>query len=182
MLRVISLLSKQLGITSDTSVVLYDNNEQFGGFSAARAWLLFKVKYVAWVLGLFLHTIPVLPTPCHSYGYSGTHVNMHVVHTYVACIMWWYKPSRYNCNDLLIFFSLCQMFGHCDVAILDGGLPAYLKSGGPTDSGPPATPQPATYKAEDHKAKHLRDYDQMSANWKNKTAQVSTTCRYCKYI
>ncbi|XP_065907157.1 thiosulfate sulfurtransferase-like [Dysidea avara] len=95
-----------LGITSDTSVVVYDNNEQFGGFSAARAWLLFK------------------------------------------------------------------MFGHRDVAILDGGLPAYLKSGGPTDSGPPTIPQPATYKAEDNKAKHLRDYDQMLANWKDKTAQV----------
>jgi len=66
------------------------------------------------------------------------------------------------------------MFGHSDVAILDGGLPAYLKSGGPTDSGPPATPQPATYNAEDRKAKHLRDYDQMLANWKDKTAQVST--------
>ena len=33
----------QLGITNDTAVVLYDNNEDAGMYSVARAWLLFKV-------------------------------------------------------------------------------------------------------------------------------------------
>jgi len=33
----------QLGITNDTAVVLYDNNEDVGMYSVARAWLLLKV-------------------------------------------------------------------------------------------------------------------------------------------
>lgn len=44
-LRVMAILLflMQLGITNDTAVVLYDNNEDVGMYSVARAWLLFKV-------------------------------------------------------------------------------------------------------------------------------------------
>ncbi|XP_065906813.1 thiosulfate sulfurtransferase-like isoform X1 [Dysidea avara] len=95
-----------LGIINDTPVVLYDNNEDIGMYSVARAWLLFK------------------------------------------------------------------LFGHTHVAILDGGIPSYLKSGGPTESGPPHTPQSATYKASFIKVDEIRSYEQMLFNFKEKLEQV----------
>jgi len=68
-----------------------------------------------------------------------------------------------------------QLFGHTHVAILDGGIPSYLKSGGPTESGPPQMPQPATYKANFIKADQIRSYEQMLFNSKEKLEQV---CQY----
>ena len=66
-----------------------------------------------------------------------------------------------------------QLFGHNHVAILDGGLPAYLKTGGPTESGPPATPEASVYKAEYIKSDQTRSYEQMLFNWKEKLEQVN---------
>lgn len=96
----------KLGISNDSAIVLYDNNEKFGMYSAARAWLLLK------------------------------------------------------------------LFGHNHVAIIDGGLPAYLKCGGPTESDPPATPQPTAYKADFIKSDLTRSYEQMLFNWNEKLEQV----------
>ena len=58
------------------------------------------------------------------------------------------------------------------MAILDGGIPNYLKSGGPTESGGPQTPQPATYKADFIKADQTRSYEQMLFNFKENLEQV----------
>ena len=40
-----------------------------------------------------------------------------------------------------------RLFGASDVKILDGGLPAWVAEGRPTESGAPATPTPATFHA-----------------------------------
>ena len=37
----------QLGISNDSHVIVYDNNETFGMFSAARLWWMFKVSHNA---------------------------------------------------------------------------------------------------------------------------------------
>ena len=36
--------SSQVGITNDNHVVIYDNNVQYGMFSAARLWWMFRVR------------------------------------------------------------------------------------------------------------------------------------------
>lgn len=43
---------------------------------------------------------------------------------------------------------LMRLFGHEKVAVLDGGLPKWLREGRATASGPPATPAPSTYVAD----------------------------------
>lgn len=43
---------------------------------------------------------------------------------------------------------LMRLFGHDKVAVLDGGLPKWLREGRATASGAPATPAPATYVAD----------------------------------
>lgn len=43
---------------------------------------------------------------------------------------------------------LMRLFGHEKVAVLDGGLPKWLREGRATASGTPATPAPATYVAD----------------------------------
>ncbi|HEV7457665.1 MAG TPA: rhodanese-like domain-containing protein [Roseococcus sp.] len=43
---------------------------------------------------------------------------------------------------------LMRLFGHEKVAVLDGGLPKWLREGRATASGAPATPAPATYVAD----------------------------------
>ena len=32
-----------MGVSNDTHVVIYDNNEKFGMYSAGRVWWMFKV-------------------------------------------------------------------------------------------------------------------------------------------
>lgn len=43
---------------------------------------------------------------------------------------------------------LMRLFGHEKVAVLDGGLPKWLREGRATAAGQPATPAPATYVAD----------------------------------
>jgi thiosulfate/3-mercaptopyruvate sulfurtransferase len=43
---------------------------------------------------------------------------------------------------------LMGLFGHDQAAVLDGGLPKWLREGRPTESGAPAAPQPATFLPE----------------------------------
>ncbi len=40
-----------------------------------------------------------------------------------------------------------RVFGHRDVAVLDGGLPRWLAEGRPVESGPPPTPEPRPFRA-----------------------------------
>lgn len=39
------------------------------------------------------------------------------------------------------------LFGHDEAAVLDGGLPKWLREGRATEAGPPAAPAPATFQA-----------------------------------
>ena len=39
------------------------------------------------------------------------------------------------------------LFGHDEAAVLDGGLPKWLREGRATEAGPPAAPPPATFQA-----------------------------------
>ncbi len=43
---------------------------------------------------------------------------------------------------------LMRLFGHAHAAVLDGGLPKWLREGRPTATGQPAAPHPATYVAD----------------------------------
>ncbi len=43
---------------------------------------------------------------------------------------------------------LMRLFGHAKAAVLDGGLPKWVKEGRATASGKPAAPHPATYRAD----------------------------------
>jgi thiosulfate/3-mercaptopyruvate sulfurtransferase len=43
---------------------------------------------------------------------------------------------------------LMRLFGHGHAAVLDGGLPKWLREGRPTAAGQPAAPHPATYVAD----------------------------------
>jgi thiosulfate/3-mercaptopyruvate sulfurtransferase len=45
---------------------------------------------------------------------------------------------------------LMRLFGHEEVAVLDGGLPKWLREGRAVASGPPTTPHTATYLATFH--------------------------------
>lgn len=36
----------QLGVSNDSHVVVYDNNEKFGLFTAPRVWWMFRVSYM----------------------------------------------------------------------------------------------------------------------------------------
>ena len=43
---------------------------------------------------------------------------------------------------------MMRLFGHHHAAVLDGGMPKWLKEGRATEAGPPATPAPATFVAD----------------------------------
>ena len=47
------------------------------------------------------------------------------------------------------------LFGHDNAAVLDGGLPKWVKEGRPTEAGAPPAPEPATFRA-DYRAARLR--------------------------
>ena len=66
---------------------------------------------------------------------------------------------------------LFRLFGHDKVAVLDGGLPAWLAEGRPTESGtPPApTPKPFTATLRPHL---LRRLDDIRANLDSRAEQV----------
>ncbi len=54
------------------------------------------------------------------------------------------------------------LFGHDDACVLDGGLPAWLRHGNPTEAGPPVAPAPATFQAT-FRATRLRGIGDMLA-------------------
>lgn len=56
-----------------------------------------------------------------------------------------------------------RVFGHDDVAVLDGGFPEWLRNGLPTESGPAATRRELFFTARVNHAL-LREFDQMLAN------------------
>ena len=50
---------------------------------------------------------------------------------------------------------LMGLFGHDNAAVLDGGLPKWLREGRPTEAGEPPAPAPATFRP-DYRATRLR--------------------------
>ncbi|MCW9032689.1 MAG: 3-mercaptopyruvate sulfurtransferase [Rhodospirillales bacterium] len=56
-----------------------------------------------------------------------------------------------------------KVFGHDNVAVLDGGLPKWLSENLPTDSGMPSI-EPTNYKTVTKKVKMVRSIDQVRAN------------------
>jgi thiosulfate/3-mercaptopyruvate sulfurtransferase len=58
---------------------------------------------------------------------------------------------------------LMGLFGHDGAAVLDGGLPKWVREGRPTESGEPPPPRPATFRA-DFRAARLRGIGDMLAN------------------
>lgn len=65
-----------------------------------------------------------------------------------------------------------QVFGHKDVAILDGGLPKWKAEGRPIDDDPPLPPQPRHFTAR-YMHTLVRDKAEVAAALKNGTAQVA---------
>jgi thiosulfate/3-mercaptopyruvate sulfurtransferase len=58
---------------------------------------------------------------------------------------------------------LMGLFGHDEAAVLDGGLPKWLREGRPTETGSPAAPAPATFLAE-YRAARLRGVGDLMRN------------------
>lgn len=58
---------------------------------------------------------------------------------------------------------LFRLFGHTDIAVLDGGLPAWRAAGGAIETGPAATPAPLVLRP-DFTAGRLRGIGDMLAN------------------
>jgi thiosulfate/3-mercaptopyruvate sulfurtransferase len=66
---------------------------------------------------------------------------------------------------------LLGLFGHDDVAVLDGGLPKWLREGRATEVGDPPPPSPTTYRAA-FRAERLRGVGDVLANLESKAALV----------
>jgi len=64
-----------------------------------------------------------------------------------------------------------RVFGHDDVAVLDGGLPAWVAAGGAVESGAPAAVTPATFTAG-FRPEMVRSLADMLVNLETKTALV----------
>jgi thiosulfate/3-mercaptopyruvate sulfurtransferase len=66
---------------------------------------------------------------------------------------------------------LMGLFGHDNAAVLDGGLPKWLKEGRPTQDGESATPAPADFRP-DYRAGQLRGVGDMLRNVLTRNEQV----------
>ena len=66
---------------------------------------------------------------------------------------------------------LFRLFGHDRVAVLDGGLPAWLAGGHPTESGAPQPPAPRAFTAR-FRPQLLRRLDDIRANIDSRAEQV----------
>lgn len=58
---------------------------------------------------------------------------------------------------------LMGLFGHDNAAVLDGGLPKWIRQGRPTEAGAPPAPQPATFRP-DYRAARLRGVGDVLGN------------------
>jgi thiosulfate/3-mercaptopyruvate sulfurtransferase len=66
---------------------------------------------------------------------------------------------------------MLRVFGHDKVQVLDGGLPAWIKSGGTTESGTPApVPAGAAEFTAQYRTKMVRSLDDMRNNLKSRAA------------
>ncbi len=67
---------------------------------------------------------------------------------------------------------MLRAFGHDDVQVLDGGLPAWIAAGGATESGEPAPTAPANVTAKLRIKMPMRSLDDMQNNLKSRHALV----------
>jgi thiosulfate/3-mercaptopyruvate sulfurtransferase len=66
---------------------------------------------------------------------------------------------------------LMSLFGHDDAAVLDGGLPKWLREGRPTEDGEAAVPVPALFRP-DYRAGQVRGVGDMLRNVRTRSEQV----------
>ena len=66
---------------------------------------------------------------------------------------------------------LMGLFGHDGAAVLDGGLPKWLKEGRPAQDGQPAAPVPASFRP-DYRASQVRGVGDVLRNVLTRTEQV----------
>lgn len=66
---------------------------------------------------------------------------------------------------------LMGLFGHDNAAVLDGGLPKWLREDRPTESGTPPTPTPAAFRP-DYRAARLRGIGDVIRNLQSRTELV----------
>jgi thiosulfate/3-mercaptopyruvate sulfurtransferase len=66
---------------------------------------------------------------------------------------------------------LMGLFGHDDVAVLDGGLPKWLKEGRPVRDGEAAAPEPGTFRP-DYRGAQVRGFGDMLRNVLNRSELV----------
>lgn len=64
---------------------------------------------------------------------------------------------------------MLRVFGHENVQLLDGGLPAWIAAGGPTESGDPPPATPGNFTASYH-PKMVRSLEDMQNNLKSRNA------------
>lgn len=65
-----------------------------------------------------------------------------------------------------------KVFGHDDVAILDGGFPLWVKERRPTESGEPVVTKPGNFQAA-FRAELVKELRDVQAAMKDKTAQIA---------
>jgi thiosulfate/3-mercaptopyruvate sulfurtransferase len=66
---------------------------------------------------------------------------------------------------------LMGLFGHDNAAVLDGGLPRWLKQGRPTEDGEPVAPTPGMFRP-DYRAGQIRGIGDMLRNVRTQSEQV----------
>lgn len=54
-----------------------------------------------------------------------------------------------------------RLFGHDNIAVLDGGLPEWIRNGGQIETGPPPSPAPSRYKASSLRSELLVTQNQV---------------------
>lgn len=64
-----------------------------------------------------------------------------------------------------------RVFGHDRVAVLDGGLPAWLAAGGPTEAGEPPVPPPGRFTAG-YRPEMVRDLSDIRRNLQSREALI----------
>lgn len=65
---------------------------------------------------------------------------------------------------MIIVSELKKVFGHHSISVLNGGLPAWEKIDGPTETGPPSPVEPKNYKVPSIDKNLIRNYEQVLSN------------------
>ncbi|HEY1724937.1 MAG TPA: 3-mercaptopyruvate sulfurtransferase [Steroidobacteraceae bacterium] len=139
-----------------------DKRDAVAEYQAAHipAALFFDIDAIADTDSTLPHTVPNAAKFEHMIGALGVSKDRRVVFydqkgVFSAPRAWW----------------LLRLFGHTQVAVLDGGLPKWRREGRPVESGAQRHPAPAVYRA-DLNARYLRGLGDLLANLQSRRELV----------